>query len=90
MVAVVDGSSGGDGDGSYAVRLSAVERRESRSRFFKPVRQVIESVNDIFKGQLDLERHDGHTPAGVTVQILQRVLAQPPPSGTTTILDVGG
>jgi hypothetical protein len=65
-------------------RLSAVERREDRGRFFKPVRQVIESVNDIFKGQLDLERHDGHTPAGVTVQILQRILALPPPSGTTT------
>jgi hypothetical protein len=25
---------------------------------------AIESVNDTFKGQLDLERHGGHTPAG--------------------------
>ena len=33
------------------------------SQFFKPLRQVIESVNDTFKGQLDLERHGGHTPA---------------------------
>jgi hypothetical protein len=45
------------------------------AQFFKPLRQVIESVNDTFKGQLDLERHGGHTPAGVMVRILQRILA---------------
>jgi hypothetical protein len=45
------------------------------ARFFKPLRQVIESVNDTFKGQLDLERHGGHTPAGVWVRVVQRVLA---------------
>jgi Transposase DDE domain len=45
------------------------------TRFFKPLRQVIESVNETFKGQLDLERHGGHTPAGVIVRVLQRVLA---------------
>ncbi len=27
------------------------------------------------KGQLDLERHGGHTPAGVMVRVLQRILA---------------
>jgi hypothetical protein len=43
--------------------------------FFKPLRQVIESVNDTLKGQLDLERHGGHTPAGVIVRMLQRILA---------------
>ena len=43
--------------------------------FFKPLRQVIESVNDTFKGQLDLERHGGHTPGGVMVRVLQRILA---------------
>jgi hypothetical protein len=43
--------------------------------FFKPLRQIIESVNDTFKGQLDLERHGGHTPAGVTARVLQRILA---------------
>ena len=43
--------------------------------FFKPLRQVIESVNDTFKGQLDLERHGGHTPGGVIVRVLQRILA---------------
>ena len=42
---------------------------------FKPLRQVIESINNTFKGQLDLERHGGHTPAGVWVRVLQRVLA---------------
>ena len=45
------------------------------SQFFKPLRQIIESVNDTFKGQLDLERHGGHTPQGVIVRVLQRILA---------------
>jgi Transposase DDE domain len=45
------------------------------SRFFKPLRQVIESINQTLKGQLDLERHGGHTPAGVIVRVLQRILA---------------
>ena len=45
------------------------------ARFFKPLRQVIESINDTFKGQLDLERHGGRTPAGVLVRVLQRILA---------------
>src|SRR6202034_1061477 len=44
-------------------------------RYFKPLRQVIESVNDTFKGQLDLEQHGGRTVDGVTVRILQRILA---------------
>jgi len=43
--------------------------------FFKPLRQVIESINDTFKGQLNLEQHGGHTPAGVWVRVVQRVLA---------------
>jgi hypothetical protein len=34
-----------------------------------------ESVNDTFKGQLDLERHSGHTSAGVMIRALQRILA---------------
>jgi hypothetical protein len=42
---------------------------------FRPLRQVIESINETFKGHLDLERHGGHTPAGVTVRVLQRILA---------------
>jgi hypothetical protein len=42
---------------------------------FRPLRQTIESINQTFKGQLDLERHGGHTPAGVMVRVLQRILA---------------
>ena len=44
-------------------------------RFFKPLRQTIESIFFTGKGQLDLERHGGHTPTGVLVRILQRLLA---------------
>lgn len=51
------------------------ERPRAGARFFKPLRQVIESINDTFKGQLDLERHGGHTPAGVLTRVLQRILA---------------
>jgi hypothetical protein len=51
------------------------EPERAGAQFFRPLRQVIESVNDTLKGQLDLERHGGHTPQGVTVRILQRLLA---------------
>jgi hypothetical protein len=40
-----------------------------------PPGQIIESVNDTFKGQLDLERHGGHIPDGVLPGVLQRILA---------------
>ncbi|GAA3760856.1 IS982 family transposase [Salinactinospora qingdaonensis] len=45
------------------------------SPLFRPLRQIIESVNETFKGQLDLERHRGRTPAGVMTRVLQRILA---------------
>jgi hypothetical protein len=51
------------------------EPERAGARLFKPLRQVIESINETFKGQLDLERHGGHTPQGVIVRILQRILA---------------
>ncbi|MBO0775161.1 MAG: IS982 family transposase [Actinobacteria bacterium] len=51
------------------------EAERPGTRFFRPLRQVIESVNDTFKAQLDLERHGGHTPAGVMTRVLQRILA---------------
>ena len=41
----------------------------------KKVRQLVESVNDTFKGQLDLEQHGGRTVEGVGVRVAQRVLA---------------
>jgi hypothetical protein len=51
------------------------EAERAGSQLFKPLRQVIESINETFKGQLDLERHRGRTPTGVIVRVLQRVLA---------------
>jgi hypothetical protein len=61
------------------VRLLRPTRKGERARagahLFKPLRQVIESINNTLKAQLDLERHGGHTPAGVAVRVLQRILA---------------
>ena len=51
------------------------EPQRAGAHLFRPLRQVIESINQTFKGQLDLERHGGHTPAGVAVRVLQRILA---------------
>ena len=45
------------------------------ARFFKPLRQVIESINDTLKGQLDLEQHGGRTITGVLARVWQRLLA---------------
>lgn len=45
------------------------------TRFLKPFRQIIESVNQTLKAQLDLERHGGRKPQGVCARILQRLLA---------------
>jgi hypothetical protein len=44
-------------------------------RLLSTVCQLIETVNDTLKGQLDLERDGGRTIEGVTVRILQRPLA---------------
>jgi hypothetical protein len=46
-----------------------------REHLLKPVRQLIESVNDTLKGQLDLELHGGRTGEGVAARIAQRLLA---------------
>jgi hypothetical protein len=51
------------------------ETERPGARFFKPLRQTIESINDTFKGQLNLEQHGGRTRAGVIVRIWQRILA---------------
>jgi Transposase DDE domain len=51
------------------------EPERAGAHLFKPLRQVIESINETFKSQLDLERHGGHTPSGVAVRVLQRILA---------------
>jgi hypothetical protein len=44
-------------------------------QYFKPLRQIVESLNDTLKGQLDLKRQGGRTVDGVTVRILQRIRA---------------
>jgi Transposase DDE domain len=51
------------------------EARRAGQELFKPLRQVIESVNWTFKGQLDLERHGGKTPEGIIARVLARILA---------------
>jgi hypothetical protein len=51
------------------------EEERPGAQLFKPLRQLIESVNQTFKGQLDLERHGGRTGDGVAVRVLQRILA---------------
>ena len=51
------------------------EQERPGAHLFKPLRQVIESINETFKGQLDLERHRGRTPGGVIARVMQRILA---------------
>lgn len=51
------------------------EKRRAGGEFFRPLRQVIESVNATFKTQLDIERHRAKTIEGVCTRIAQRVLA---------------
>jgi len=51
------------------------EQPRSGARLLKPLRQIIESINDTLKGQLDLEQHGGRTPDGVATRVLQRILA---------------
>lgn len=51
------------------------EKPRPGHQFFKPVRQIIESVNDTLKGQLDLEKHGGRSIAGLCARVGQRILA---------------
>jgi hypothetical protein len=51
------------------------EAGRAGSQLFKPLRQVIGSIKETFKGQLDLGRHRGRIPGGVIVRVLQRLLA---------------
>jgi hypothetical protein len=64
---------------AQGITLLRPSRKEEIQRagepMLKKVRQLIESVNDTMKGQLDLEQHGGRTIEGVTVRIAQRVLA---------------
>ncbi|MFC9633067.1 IS982 family transposase [Streptomyces mirabilis] len=62
----------------HGIRLLRPARKGEPKRpgaeLFKPLRQVIESVNETFKGQLNLEQRHGRTPAGVVARIMQRIL----------------
>ncbi|MER6048423.1 IS982 family transposase [Streptomyces sp. NPDC001793] len=51
------------------------EKQRKGEGLLKSVRQLIESVNDTLKGQLDLEQHGGRTFEGVAVRVAQRLLA---------------
>ncbi|MCX5388765.1 transposase [Streptomyces sp. NBC_00094] len=51
------------------------EKPRKGESLLKSVRQLIESVNDTLKGQLDLEQHGGRTFEGVAVRVAQRILA---------------
>jgi hypothetical protein len=51
------------------------EKKRYGEPMLKKVRQLIESVNDTLKGQLDLEQHGGRTFEGVATRVAQRVLA---------------
>jgi hypothetical protein len=64
-------------DAGITLIRPAMKREKPRplQRFLKPFRQIIESVNQTLKAQLDLERHGGRTPAGVWARVLQRILA---------------
>jgi hypothetical protein len=64
--------------GSDLALLRPVRKGEAPragQQYLKPLRQVIESVNQTLKAQLDLEGHGGRTEEGVIVRILYRLLA---------------
>jgi hypothetical protein len=66
-----------DQAGLRLLRPTRKGERHARSgeRFFKPLRQTVESIFDTAKGQLDLEDHGGHTITGIAVRVYQRLLA---------------
>ena len=61
------------------IELLRPSRKREKQRYGEPmlkrVRQLIESVNDTLKGQLDLEQHGSRTFEGVAVRVAQRILA---------------
>ncbi|WP_212912745.1 IS982 family transposase [Streptomyces sp. TS71-3] len=65
--------------GEYGITMLRPSRKDEKARYGEPmlkkVRQLIESVNDTLKGQLDLEDHGGRSFQGVAVRVAQRVLA---------------
>lgn len=51
------------------------EKKRCGAEFLRPLRQIIESVNQTLKAQLDLERHGARKLEGVGARIAQRLLA---------------
>jgi len=51
------------------------EKKRFGEPMLKKVRQLVESVNDTLKGQLDLEQHGVRTIEGVAIRVAQRILA---------------
>jgi hypothetical protein len=50
------------------------EKPRHGQALLKPVRQLIESVNETLEGQLDLEQHGGRSFEGVAIRVAQRIL----------------
>ncbi len=62
--------------GAELLRPSYRNRRPRPAEaLLAPIRQLIESVYDTLKGQLDLELHGGRSLTGVTARVAQRLLA---------------
>ena len=72
-------------DRAVALLRPSYRNRSPRSgeQLLKPIRQLIESVNDTLKGQLDLELHGGRSIDGVAARSANASSPSPPPSGTT-------
>lgn len=51
------------------------EKQRPGQALLKAIRQLIESVNDTLKGQLDLELHGARTFHGIATRVAQRLLA---------------
>jgi hypothetical protein len=83
LILITDkGFSGRETEADLARRgitLLRPSRKNETARWGEPllksIRQLIESVNDTLKGQLDLEAHGGRTFEGVAIRVAQRVLA---------------
>lgn len=65
--------------GEHGITMLRPSRKDEKTRWGEPllkkVRQLIESVNDTLKGQLDLDDHGGRSGQGVAIRVAQRVLA---------------
>lgn len=64
---------------SQNITLLRPSRKREKERYGeqipKKMRQLIESVNDTLKGQLNLELHSARTIEGVAIRVAQRILA---------------